>query len=64
MERVSWWEPLTLLGSTLWWVERWVRRAEAKAAGTNDQAVPKVPGYYFDEATSRLDRLQRVIDPG
>jgi thiamine kinase-like enzyme len=63
IDRVSWWEPLTLLGSTLWWVERWVRRTEADAARTNDPAVPKDSGYYFDEAASRLDRLERAIDP-
>jgi Ser/Thr protein kinase RdoA (MazF antagonist) len=63
MERVSWWEPLTLLGSTLWWIERWVRRTEADAEGTNDPAVSKDPGYYFERAASRLDRLEHLTNP-
>jgi aminoglycoside phosphotransferase (APT) family kinase protein len=53
--RVAWWEPVTLLGSTLWWVERWVRRAAA------DPAVPREPGYYFDHVMRRLERLEKLI---
>ena len=55
--RVDWWERLTLLGSTLWWTERWVRRAEADAAGVADSAVPRQQAYYVDRVISRLDRL-------
>lgn len=62
MERVGWWERLTLLGSTLWWVERFVRRTESQAAGTTDPAVPKDPGYYFDQVVRRLDRLEGLPD--
>lgn len=62
IERVNWWEPLTLLGSTLWWVERWVRRTEAVAAGTVDPAVPREAGYYFDQVVRRLDRLEPLPD--
>lgn len=62
MERVNWWEPLTLLGSTLWWVERCVRRTEAPDAGT-DPAVRKDPGYYLEQALSRLERLETLLDP-
>ena len=29
-DRVDWWEPVALLGSALWWVERWVRRADSR----------------------------------
>ena len=61
MERASWWEPLTLLGSTLWWVERFVRSTEAKADATSDPAVAREPRYYFDHAVSRLDRLEQMI---
>jgi aminoglycoside phosphotransferase (APT) family kinase protein len=60
-ERVTWWEPVTLLGSTLWWVERWVRRIEADAAGEVDPAVAQEPAYYLDQAVKRLDRLSRLV---
>jgi len=60
--RVNWWEPVTLLGSALWWVERWVRRAAADAAGTVDPDVQRGPGYYADHAIRRLDRLEGLLD--
>ncbi|MEO6350050.1 MAG: phosphotransferase [Candidatus Limnocylindrales bacterium] len=63
IERVNWWEPLTLLGSTLWWVERWVRRADADAAGSIDPAVPREAGYYLDQVVRRLDRLEPLLAP-
>jgi Ser/Thr protein kinase RdoA (MazF antagonist) len=59
--RVDWWERLTLLGSTLWWAERWVRRAEADAAGVAVPAVPKEQDYYFDRVISRLERLDDLL---
>jgi aminoglycoside phosphotransferase (APT) family kinase protein len=61
-ERVGWWAPLTLLGSSLWWVERWVRRTEADTAGTADPEVHREPSYYFDHMTGRLDRLEHLLD--
>jgi aminoglycoside phosphotransferase (APT) family kinase protein len=64
IERVGWWEGLTLLGSTLWWVERFVRRTEFRAAGTIDPNVPKDPDHYLDQAVRRLDRLDHRLDEG
>ncbi len=61
IDRVKWWEPLTLLGSSLWWVERWVRRTEADAAGKADPEVHREPGYYFDHVIRRLDRLENLL---
>jgi aminoglycoside phosphotransferase (APT) family kinase protein len=58
--RIAWWEPVTLLGSTLWWVERWVRRIGASDAGTIDSGAPKEPEYYFDHIVGRLHRLNRL----
>jgi thiamine kinase-like enzyme len=58
--RIVWWEPVTLLGSTLWWVERWVRRIGSCDAGTIDAGAPKEPEYYFDHIVGRLDRLNRL----
>lgn len=57
------WEPLTLLGSTLWWIERWVRRSEAEVTRIPDPAAPKDPGYYLAHATTRLDRLEDLLSP-
>jgi thiamine kinase-like enzyme len=61
VDRVSWWEPATLLGSTLWWVERWVRRADAEAAGILDPAVSRALDYYSDGLIRRLDRLDSLL---
>ena len=62
--RVDWWEPVTLLGSALWWVERWVRRIEIDAAGAVDPAVPREPGYYLEHVTRRLARLEKLVATG
>jgi thiamine kinase-like enzyme len=61
VHRVDWWERLTLFGSTLWWVERWVRRTEADATGAVDPNVPRGQAYYFDHVTVRLDRLNQLL---
>ena len=60
VDRVSAWEPLTLLGSALWWLERWSRRADADATGDLDPSAAKAPSYYLDHAIRRLDRLDEV----
>jgi aminoglycoside phosphotransferase (APT) family kinase protein len=62
VDRVGWWEPVTLLGSTLWWAERWVRSADAQAAGKVDPETPKGVEYYVDKVVSRLDRLDVLLD--
>lgn len=59
--RIAWWEPVTLFGSTLWWVERWIRRSDAGDAGKIDSGAPKEPEYYFDHIVDRLHRLNRVL---
>jgi aminoglycoside phosphotransferase (APT) family kinase protein len=59
--RVDWWEPVTLLGSTLWWVERWVRRAELDTVGASDPAVSREPAYYFGHVMRRLARLEKLM---
>ncbi len=60
-DRASWWEPATLLGSTLWWVERWVRCCDAEAAGGVDPAVSRERDYYFDRLIRRLNRLDSLL---
>jgi aminoglycoside phosphotransferase (APT) family kinase protein len=51
--RSRWWEPVILLGSALWWLERWSARA-----GGASPLVPKPPGYYLEQAVGRLARFE------
>jgi aminoglycoside phosphotransferase (APT) family kinase protein len=60
-ERVQWWEPVTLLGSTLWWVERWVRRSEMESGVHADAGVPRERAYYFERVTNRIERLGGLL---
>lgn len=60
-ERATHWETLTLLGSTLWWVERWVRRMEADSSGLVDVEVPRPAAYYLDRITERVDRVESLL---
>jgi len=61
IERTGWWEPVTLLGSALWWVERWVRRTDQASESTPDPEVPREPDYYFRQIISRIDRLETLV---
>jgi aminoglycoside phosphotransferase (APT) family kinase protein len=56
--RARLWEPVILLGSALWWLERWSARANADDAGHADPSAPKPAPYYLDQASRRLDRLR------
>jgi len=60
-ERVLWWEPTTLLGSSLWWVELFARRADADAAGRDEPATPRGQSYYLERVTRRIDRLDELL---
>lgn len=60
VERVRWWEPVTLLRSALVWLEQWSRRADADTAGEADPSTPRPQSYYLDHAIRRLDRFDRV----
>lgn len=60
-ERVAWWEPLTLLGSTLWWAERYVRRVNADASDIEDPEARREPDYYLDHVLRRLERLDSHV---
>lgn len=61
VDRVRWWEPVTLLGSALWWIERWSRRADADAAGAVDPSAPRSQRHYLDNALRRMDRLDELL---
>ena len=56
--RARLWEPVILLGSALWWLERWSARAGADDVGGADPSVPKPQGYYLGQAVRRLERLE------
>jgi hypothetical protein len=60
-DRVDWWEPVTLLGSALWWVEWWVRRTQRDTFGAVDPAVAREPDYYFDDVIRRPARLTNLV---
>jgi len=60
--RVGWWEPVTLLGSLLWWVDWWLRRTRADAAGTPEPSAEREADYYLDHVARRLVRLEQFVD--
>lgn len=62
--RAEWWEPVLLLGSVLWWLERWSHRALADEAGTQDPSVPRSQDYYLGEAAQRLAHFDRALAAG
>lgn len=64
VERVGWWEPVTLLRSALVWLEQWSRRADADAAGEADPSTPKPRSYYLDNAIRRLGRFAQTTTQG
>ncbi len=59
--RVRLWEPVILLGSALWWLERWSVRAGVDDLGGADPAVPKAQGYYLEQAVGRLERFESAV---
>ncbi len=62
--RAQLWEPVILLGSALWWLERWSARADADDVGGIDPSVPKPQGYYLEQAIRRLERFETAADQG
>lgn len=60
-ERIGWWEPVQLLGSALWWVERFVSRVAAEASGAVDPSVPGDKAHYLSRVLARLDRFDRLV---
>lgn len=52
---------MTLFGSSLWWIERWTRRADADAAGVSLPDIPHDHGYHRDNAITRLDRVDDLL---
>lgn len=63
-DRIRWWEPVNLLGSALWWIERWAECSDADGAGEVNASVPSAQDYYREHALRRLDRFERIADAG
>jgi hypothetical protein len=61
IDRVRTWEPVTLLGSALWWLEHWSVRFQADRAGLDDPRTPRPASYYLQNAEHRLDRLSALL---
>jgi aminoglycoside phosphotransferase (APT) family kinase protein len=55
--RVRYWEPITLFGSVLWWLDAWSRTEAASVRGQKESALAREPDYYLEQAVARLDRL-------
>jgi aminoglycoside phosphotransferase (APT) family kinase protein len=62
IERVRLWEPVTVLGSTLFWTQLWTRRADADLTGRDDPAVPRAQDYYREQTIWRLERAEALLD--
>ena len=58
--RAAAWEPVTLFGSALYWVDLWSRRVAADATQSANPSVPRDAGYYLDFAERYLDRCRRL----
>ena len=61
IHRALWWEPVTLFGSAMWWLERWTRRADADASGSADEETPNGQEHYAAKAGRRLDRVESLL---
>jgi thiamine kinase-like enzyme len=56
VERAAGWEPITLFGSALYWVDLWSQRMAADATSSVSVAAPKDAFYYLAFAQRYLDR--------
>lgn len=54
-------EPVILLGSALWWLERWSARAGVDDLGGVDPSGPKPQSYYLKRAVRRLERFETAV---
>jgi aminoglycoside phosphotransferase (APT) family kinase protein len=61
IDRVKWWEPITVLGSAFFWVNLWTQRTDADAAGYVDYSVHKEQEYYREHTTRRLERFEQLV---
>jgi aminoglycoside phosphotransferase (APT) family kinase protein len=55
--RARLWEPVILLGSALWWLERWSAQVGVDDVAEVGPQLSKPPGYYLEQAVRRLERF-------
>jgi aminoglycoside phosphotransferase (APT) family kinase protein len=55
IERVRCWEPITILGSVLWWLDAWSRAEAAESTGQAETSLPHKSSYYLAHAVRRFD---------
>lgn len=60
VDRAAAWEPLTLFGSALYWINLWSRRVSAETTKTVDPSAPKSAAYYLDFAERYLARCSHL----
>lgn len=61
VDRTVWWEPITILGSALFWVQLWSRRADADANRGMDPSAPREQAFYRTETIRRLERFEALL---
>lgn len=61
VSRARRWEPITILGSAMFWTELWTERLDADAAGVACTSAPREQKYYDANTVQRLDRFDRLI---
>jgi aminoglycoside phosphotransferase (APT) family kinase protein len=61
LDRVRWWEPVTVLGSALFWAQSWRRRLMADEAGDTDGGAPREQGYYREHTMLRVERAELLL---
>jgi len=55
------WEPITILGSAMFWAQPWSRRAEADADARTDPTAPKELAHYRKETIRRIERFEALL---
>ncbi len=61
VDRAAWWEPITIFGSALFWVQLWTRRADHDADVDLDRSATKEQSFYREETMRRLDRVEALL---
>ena len=57
-QRVATWEPVTMFGSAMWWLDRYCSKLRARRTGVPNAVVPRALSYYRKVAVSMLRRFE------
>ena len=57
-QRVATWEPVTMFGSAMWWLDRYCLKLRARRTGVPNAVVPRALSYYRKVAVSMLRRFE------